>query len=165
MKSRNELHLEICKELNEIYNKKNNDYGHSFGKTRKKNKNAIVVRLADKFHRLENLLNGHKAEVKEESILDTLMDMANYCIMELIEYKIDEMEAKQEKEETQFKPDSEKIKKDEKVNAKSQDKISKEEFELTRDFVNIFRCFADKDTKKQIDDALAELQNMIEIDE
>lgn len=164
MKSRNELHLEICKELNEIYNKKNNDYGHSFGKTRKKNKNAIVVRLADKFYRLENLLNGHKAEVKEESVLDTLMDMANYCIMELIEYKVDEMESKQEKEKTQFKPDSEKIKKDEKVNVKSQDKISKAEFELTRDFANIFKCFADKDTKKQIDDALVELQNMIEID-
>lgn len=164
MKSRNELHLEICKELNEIYNKKNNDYGHSFGKTRKKNKNAIVVRLADKFYRLENLLNGHEAEVKDESILDTLMDMANYCIMELIEYKVDEMESKQEKEKTQFKPDSEKIKKDEKVNVKSQDKISKAEYELTRDFLNIFRCFSDKDTKKQIDDALAELQSMTEID-
>lgn len=160
MKSRNELHLEICKELNEIYNKKNNDYGHSFGKTRQKNKNAIVVRLADKFYRLENLLNGHKAEVKDESILDTLMDMANYCIMEIIEYRMDEMEL----EKTQFQPDSEKIKKDDKNNKKEKTQISKEEFELTRDFLNIFRCFSDKDTKKQIDDALAELQSMIEID-
>lgn len=38
--------------------------------------------------------NG-KAEVKDESIEDTLLDLANYCLMEIVERKIDRNEGKE----------------------------------------------------------------------
>ena len=83
-----EKHLIICKELNEIYEKKNNDYGDSFSKSYK-GLGAIsaVTRIGDKYYRLENLVLKGKDnnEVKDESIVDTLMDMANYAIMMIME--------------------------------------------------------------------------------
>lgn len=80
------IHRRICSELTMIYVNKNHDYGDSFADVREKIPNAILVRLHDKLNRLDNLLmNEDKAKVKSESIDDTLMDLANYCIMELIE--------------------------------------------------------------------------------
>ena len=83
-----ELHRRICQELNNTYNKKNADYGDSFARTRDKYPMAIMVRLWDKINRLETLLNGKQAEV-DESIDDTLLDLANYAIIELMERKVD----------------------------------------------------------------------------
>lgn len=39
--------------------------------------------------RLESLLFGKNQKVIEESIYDTLLDMANYCIIELVEMEIE----------------------------------------------------------------------------
>lgn len=38
--------------------------------------------------RLKTLMEGAEQKVKDESIDDTLMDLANYCIMELVERKM-----------------------------------------------------------------------------
>lgn len=78
-------HAQICLALNDTYKRKNHDYGDSFAQLRNRLPNAILTRLFDKYLRLETLLNGATQEVKDESINDTLMDMANYCIMELVE--------------------------------------------------------------------------------
>ena len=43
----------------------------------------------DKLERLKVLLNNPELEPDDESIVDTLKDMANYCIMEVIERKVD----------------------------------------------------------------------------
>ena len=43
-----------------------------------------AVRLDDKLHRFKQLIK-QEAEVKDESITDTLMDLANYAIMAIIE--------------------------------------------------------------------------------
>lgn len=78
-------HMEICQILNDIYDRKNADYGDSFGKQFEEY--GIVssaIRIEDKFNRFKTLIKN-KAQVKDESISDTLMDMANYCIMTLIE--------------------------------------------------------------------------------
>ncbi|MEW9097228.1 MAG: DUF1599 domain-containing protein [Clostridiaceae bacterium] len=77
-------HMEICAELNELYKRKNHDYGDSFGKGFKEYGMVMpVIRLEDKLSRLKTLI---KAENKvDESIEDTLMDLANYSIMTLIE--------------------------------------------------------------------------------
>ena len=83
------IHWEICRELNETYKAKNADYGDSFALVRKKYPNAILIRLNDKINRLETLMNGEKQHV-DESIDDTLLDLANYCIMELVERKSDD---------------------------------------------------------------------------
>lgn len=78
-------HEAICKELNEIYIKKNSDYGDSFGETyRKLGIISAVTRISDKTNRLQNLcINDTK--VNDESIRDTLIDLANYAILTLME--------------------------------------------------------------------------------
>ena len=79
-------HYAICQKLNQIYKAKNHDYGDSFGDTYKKlGIISAVTRLSDKMNRLVSLAVSHDAQVKDEKIEDTLLDMANYAIMTLIE--------------------------------------------------------------------------------
>lgn len=84
-----DVHDDICQMLHETYKAKNADYGDSFALVRGKYPNAILIRLNDKLNRLETLMNGGKQHV-DESIDDTLLDLANYCIMELVERKTGE---------------------------------------------------------------------------
>ena len=73
---------EITKEMSQTYERKNNDYSDSFGQSIKEfGPAAGVVRISDKFNRLKSLLSGKEQLVNDESILDTLTDMACYCIM------------------------------------------------------------------------------------
>ena len=79
-------HYAICQKLNRVYKAKNHDYGDSFGDTYKKlGIISAVTRLSDKMNRLMSLAVSHDAQVKDEKIEDTLLDMANYAIMTLIE--------------------------------------------------------------------------------
>ena len=83
-----ERHSEITKQLNEIYIAKNTDYGDAFGDTFKKlGIISAVTRIADKTNRLMSLSAKTESErnVKDETIKDTLMDLANYALMTLIE--------------------------------------------------------------------------------
>lgn len=81
-----ENHKKICDSLNELYEKKNQDYGDSFGKSYKEyGLTMSLIRLEDKLNRLKSLNKNGNAQVKDESIQDTLMDLANYAIMTLIE--------------------------------------------------------------------------------
>ena len=82
-----QMHADICVELNNTYQNKNADYGDSFAKVRKEYPEAICVRLMDKLERLKTLYRGDSQKVKDESVEDTLKDMANYCLMELVERK------------------------------------------------------------------------------
>lgn len=80
-----EKHLKICEKLNEIYVNKNHDYGDSFGETfRKLGIISAVTRITDKTNRLQSLCRKQQ-KVNDESIRDTLMDLANYAIMTIIE--------------------------------------------------------------------------------
>ena len=90
MKNKTQIHKEICNELNLIYERKNNDYGDAFAKLRQEVPTAILVRIFDKYSRLKNLLQGAEQKVNDESITDTLMDLANYALMELIERRTEE---------------------------------------------------------------------------
>lgn len=79
-------HYAICQKLNQAYKAKNHDYGDSFGDTYKKlGIISAVTRLSDKMNRLMSLAVKHDVQVKDEKIEDTLLDMANYAIMTLIE--------------------------------------------------------------------------------
>lgn len=72
----------VLKEMQETYIKKNSDYGNSFNISLDKfGLIASIVRLSDKFNRIEQLVKNKNQQVKDESIRDTLMDMANYCAM------------------------------------------------------------------------------------
>lgn len=87
-----DIHKEICEKMHEVYRAKNADYGDSFGKLRDKFPNAILIRLYDKLNRLETLMNGNSQQVSDESIDDTLLDLANYAVMELVERKVEVIE-------------------------------------------------------------------------
>lgn len=79
-------HMTICSKLNEIYSAKNQDYGDSFGETfQKLGLISAVTRITDKCNRLQSLSVSKEIKVEDERLEDTLMDMANYCIMTLIE--------------------------------------------------------------------------------
>ena len=78
------LHENICNKLNETYRIKNTAYGDSFGKRfKKRGLLSALIRIEDKFERFDALVNG--ADPNGETIKDTLLDLANYAIMTLIE--------------------------------------------------------------------------------
>lgn len=76
-------HKDICELLNTIYARKNHDYGDSFSITYKKlGPISALTRISDKYERLISLLVYNKdRQVQDETIKDTLLDLANYCIM------------------------------------------------------------------------------------
>ena len=79
---------QITKELNELYAKKNLAYGDSFSKTFKSlGLISAVTRIADKFNRLVNLATNKAIDNLGESIEDTLLDLASYCIMTIMELR------------------------------------------------------------------------------
>lgn len=72
---------ELTDKMCETYIRKNHDYGNSFDKSLDKfGLVASAVRIGDKMNRIESLVQ-EKAMVQDESIKDTLLDMANYAIM------------------------------------------------------------------------------------
>jgi len=85
-----DVHEELCKKLNSLYRAKNPDYGDSFYYIRKKHPNAILIRLEDKFRRVEAILeNPELRNVKDETIEDTLFDLACYALMEITERRME----------------------------------------------------------------------------
>ena len=82
-----DIHEDLCAELHKLYVAKNTDYGDSFAKVREEIPNAILVRLSDKLNRLKSLMtkDDDERKVLDESIDDTLMDIANYALLELVE--------------------------------------------------------------------------------
>lgn len=73
--------MDITTDMAKTYAAKNHDYGNSFEQSCNKfGIIAAVVRMGDKMNRLESLV-VKRAEVKDESIKDTLLDLANYAIM------------------------------------------------------------------------------------
>ena len=74
----------ITEEMLHTYIRKNHDYGDSFNKSLDKfGILASVVRMNDKMERIESLMSK-EALVKDESIKDTLLDLANYSIMTIV---------------------------------------------------------------------------------
>lgn len=76
-----EQFMSITNNMAKTYAAKNHDYGNSFEQSLDKfGLVAAVVRIGDKMNRIESLMKK-EAKVKDESIKDTLLDMANYAIM------------------------------------------------------------------------------------
>ena len=85
-----ELHGDILKEMHELYERKNADYGDSFAQLRKRYPNFVCMRIFDKLNRLDTLMQpGYEAQVTDEKLEDTLMDIANYAVMEILERRLD----------------------------------------------------------------------------
>ena len=77
---------EIAKEMCELHRAKDADYGNSFGETfRKLGIISAVTRISDKYNRLVNLSTKIGEANADESLEDTLKDMAEYAIMTIVE--------------------------------------------------------------------------------
>ena len=79
-------HKLITEQLHATYKAKNADYGDAFGITYEKyGAISALTRISDKFNRIESLMLSGERFVDDEKITDTLLDMANYCIMTVME--------------------------------------------------------------------------------
>ncbi len=80
-----EFHKDCAQKLVEITAKKNSDYtgvsDDPFKNFRKRGEFGFLVRMDDKFARLESFLEKGSYEVSDESFLDTCLDLANYAIL------------------------------------------------------------------------------------
>ena len=83
----------VFEECLELYKRKNHDYSNkgesAFDKAYKKmGAKSLWLRLNDKFTRFESLLFAEdEAQVKDEKIEDTLLDLINYAAMGLAKLK------------------------------------------------------------------------------
>ena len=87
-----EFHEKFCKEMTEITKKKNADYtgesGDPFSNFKlieafgaATTEQGLFARMTDKMSRISSFIQKGKLEVKDESVKDSLMDLANYCII------------------------------------------------------------------------------------
>lgn len=77
---------ELMDELLETFIAKNEDYGDSFADSFKEfGITSAVVRMNDKMNRIKSLSKKGDRQVKDESLRDSLMDLANYALMTVIE--------------------------------------------------------------------------------
>lgn len=73
--------------MTSIYRKKNADYGNSFDQSLDEDGLLVAkIRIGDKVRRFLSLTKegAKEAQVKDESIADTLLDLANYCVMTIV---------------------------------------------------------------------------------
>ena len=86
--SRNaQRHKEIIDRIHTTYVAKNKDYGNSATKTYKEfGPLSYAIRFTDKLERYKSLIaKDVKVMVSNESLLDTLLDLANYSIMAIMD--------------------------------------------------------------------------------
>lgn len=84
------MFADITKRMAEVYAAKNHDYGNSFSKSIEEfGLVAAAVRMNDKMERIKSLVKAQESNrcVKDETIEDTLLDLANYAVMTLVELK------------------------------------------------------------------------------
>lgn len=93
-----EKHEQLCNRIHEMYIKKNADYGDSVGELYSKLGDiSFLTRISDKYNRLMNLILAGGGE-NYESIEDTIQDLANYCIIWLLERELLYGEREEEEE-------------------------------------------------------------------
>ena len=75
---------DVLREMAELHERKNHDYGDSFSKSFAEfGLVSAVVRMSDKMERLKSLCR--KDALVEESVRDTLIDLACYAVMAYVE--------------------------------------------------------------------------------
>lgn len=78
-------HKKILDEMADTFSKKNSDYGNAFEEILDDfGASYAVGRLKEKLKRLTKLVISNKQEVEDESIEDTLLDMANYAVLTIM---------------------------------------------------------------------------------
>ena len=76
----------VTAEMLNMYQRKNADYGNSFAETiREFGFIPAIARINDKLKRVKNIVKGKDMNIKDESMRDNLMDIANYCVLTIME--------------------------------------------------------------------------------
>ena len=82
---------EIMNQSLGLYKKKNADYGNSFAEVYKElGFESGLVQILHKVNRIKGIYNKGKAEVENESIRDSLIDLANYALMTVVEMELED---------------------------------------------------------------------------
>ena len=77
---------EITEEMFALYERKNKDYGNSFSNGYKRlGIISAVSRLQEKTDRIVNIVTSKVQAVSEESLRETILDLANYAVMTVME--------------------------------------------------------------------------------
>lgn len=88
MENKIQKHQDLLDFLHNLYVTKNHDYGDSVHDTYEKyGLISFLVRIEDKMNRAR-VLSQTTAMVNDEKIEDTLLDMANYAIMAVMELQL-----------------------------------------------------------------------------
>ena len=86
MESDNRKFEKVLSEMFDTYKKKNADYGNSFSETIQEfGYIPAVARINDKLKRVKNMVKGNEMNIKNESLRDNLIDIANYCVLTIVE--------------------------------------------------------------------------------
>ena len=76
--------LKYTNHLADVLNQKNLAYGDSFSKSLDEDGLLVLkIRLGDKFNRISSLIKRNELKENDESLEDTLLDMAGYAILGL----------------------------------------------------------------------------------
>lgn len=82
---------EIMNQSLDLYKKKNADYGNSFAEVYKElGFESGLVQILHKVNRIKGIYNNDRAEIENESIRDSLIDLANYSLMTVVEMELEE---------------------------------------------------------------------------
>jgi len=80
--------LAVLKQMALIHRAKNADYGNSFelaaAMLKRPVAEVLLSRMTDKLARACNLVSNGNAAVKDESLADTLLDLANYAVLAVV---------------------------------------------------------------------------------
>jgi hypothetical protein len=78
----------VLRRMAEIHRAKNADYGNSFELSARLLARPVVEgllhRMSDKLARACRLAQGRAAQVQDEALSDTLMDLANYAVLAIL---------------------------------------------------------------------------------
>lgn len=79
----------LTKKMSRTFARKRSDYGQTTTETYNKfGPISMLTRMHDKLGRLDNLLGkAQKSKVLDESIEDTLLDLANYALITILEIR------------------------------------------------------------------------------
>lgn len=85
-----ELHQDLLNKMHDLYVSKNDDYGDSVHDTYEKfGMTSFLVRMSDKLNRATALSKKDSIKVTDEKLEDTLLDLANYALLAIIELEND----------------------------------------------------------------------------
>lgn len=86
--SKVERFKQLTGEMCALYARKNKDYGDSFTEMYKEwGPMYPLSRMQEKLRRATQLMRSGEAQVADEKVTDTLLDLANYALMTIMELK------------------------------------------------------------------------------